>query len=193
MLIDELDPPYLEIARGSIWHRIQLTRARSTSVRINGLNLPPAALAANRFDTPGFSTAYLADSDLTALYETCFRREAMSCPLDYLVKRSLTSFEVIHRLRLVDLSLLAEGYPVLQSQRYVETQALAAKWHRTGLDGIIYSSAQHPGHLGICLFQSALAHVRRRSAVPLVDSTGSRIHQRVVEASSRAVVPIVPA
>lgn len=89
MKFNELRPPVLELAPGQCFHRVQLTRARKTSVRINGLLLAPTGLQAGRFCLPSEATAYLADSEHTALYESVFRRDVHSRSLDDLARRSL--------------------------------------------------------------------------------------------------------
>ncbi|PUE49317.1 hypothetical protein B9Z47_07550 [Limnohabitans sp. 2KL-1] len=67
---------------------MQLTRARKTNVRINGLLLAPAGLQSGRFCLPSEATAYLADSEHTALYESIFRRDVHSRSLDELARKS---------------------------------------------------------------------------------------------------------
>ncbi len=61
MKLQDLHPPIIELAAGQTFHRVQLSRARKTSVRMNGLLLAPIDLMANRFDLPHEATAYLAD------------------------------------------------------------------------------------------------------------------------------------
>jgi hypothetical protein len=78
MKFKDLHPPILELAPGQTFHRVQLTRARKTSVRVNGLLLAPTGLQSGRFCLRAEATAYLADSELTALYESMFRRDVHS-------------------------------------------------------------------------------------------------------------------
>lgn len=100
------------------------------SVRLKGFVLAPAGGLAGRFDLTGEVTAYLADSELTALYESLFRREARNCHWDRLGERALTSFETVESVRLVDLSGIEEQFPVLQSLRYKSTQGFTASCTR---------------------------------------------------------------
>ena len=110
---------------------MQLTRARKTSVRINGLLLAPTGLQSGRFCLPSEPTAYLADSEHTALYESIFRRDAHSRSLDELARKSLVTFATKGRLRLADVRALAEPYPVLQAQRIAITQTFAQECWRS--------------------------------------------------------------
>ncbi len=48
MKFKDLHPPILELAPGQTFHPVQLTRARKTSVRINGLLLAPTGLQSGR-------------------------------------------------------------------------------------------------------------------------------------------------
>lgn len=112
MNLTDLNPPFIELPEHQVWHRIQRTRARSGSVRMRGFILPPAGTLSGRFDLSDETTAYLADGELTALYESLFRREARSCHLDRLKKRTLSSFRTTSRLR-VDLRGLEESFSVL--------------------------------------------------------------------------------
>ena len=139
MKFNELHPPILELAPGQCFHRVQLTRARKTSVRINGLLLAPTGLQTGRFCLPSEATAYLADSEHTALYESVFRRDVHSRSLDDLARRSLVQFLTKGRLRLADLRALAEPYPVLQAQRIAITQAFAQECRAQHLDGVVYA------------------------------------------------------
>ncbi len=70
MKFNELHPPILELAPGQCFHRVQLPRARKTSVRINGLLLAPTGLQTGRFCLHSEATAYFADSEHTALFES---------------------------------------------------------------------------------------------------------------------------
>ena len=61
MKFKDLHPPILELAPSQTFHRVQLTRARKTSVSINGLLLAPTGLQSGRFCLTSEATAYLAD------------------------------------------------------------------------------------------------------------------------------------
>jgi hypothetical protein len=120
MKIKDLLPPILELAPGQTFHRVQLTRARKTSVRINGLLLAPTGLQTGRFCLPSEATAYLADSEHTALYESIFRRDVHSRSLNELACKSLVTFTTKGRLRLADVRALAEPLKPIPAPRSSE-------------------------------------------------------------------------
>ena len=108
--------PTTESPVGLVFHRVQLTKARSDSVKINRMFLPPAGIKAGRFCLQHGISAYLADSSETALYEAIFRRELKtSVALEVLRLKSLASFETKKALKLVDIRGFEEKYPFLQS------------------------------------------------------------------------------
>lgn len=184
----ELNPPVIELPETQTWHRVQRTRATGESLRLNGHVLPPVGLLMNRFDLPDEPTTYLADSDVTALYEAVFRREVHSYRLERLQERSLATFDTTARLRVADLRGLEERHPVLQSARYVFTQEFALDCRRRDLDGVLYASAQHASHGCICLFESGLVKTKRTSTTPLV--RGDQLHRAVVQAAYGSRVAI---
>lgn len=191
MKLQDLHPPIIELAPGQTFHRVQLSRARRTSVRMNGLLLAPIGLMANRFDLPHEATAYLADSQHTALYESRFRREVQSLTLAELMHLSLVQFSTKAPLRLADLRSLAEPYPVLQAQRIGVTQAFAMDCHQHALDGIVYASAQHPQHACFALFEPGIAQLRKQAALPLVKPGTRRLLACVADAARRSGVPLL--
>lgn len=191
MNFKELDPPITDFPPHQIWHRVQRKTARSDSVRINGFVLAPPGGLAGRFDLASEPTAYLGDSEETALYESLFRREARSCHWDRLRQRALARFETLHRLRLVDLRGLEERYPVLQSLRYESTQSFALDCRRQALDGILYASAQHPHHGCVCLFKSGIEKTKRTSSIALVKPGTEQLHKAAVTAAWGSQVPII--
>lgn len=191
MKFNELHPPILELAPGQCFHRVQLTRARKTSVRINGLLLAPTGLQTGRFCLPSEATAYLADSEHTALYESVFRRDVHSRSLDDLARRSLVQFLTKGRLRLADLRALAEPYPVLQAQRIAITQAFAQECRAQHLDGVVYASAQHPNHACIALFASGMAQMKKVASLPLVKPGTRQLLSCVTDAARRSGVPLI--
>ena len=138
-------------------------------MRINGLLLAPTGLQSGRFCLPSEATAYLADSEHTALYESIFRRDVHSRSLADLARKSLVTFATKGRLRLADVRALAEPYPVLQAQRIAITQTFAQECRAQQLDGIVYASAQHPLHACIALFASGMAELKKVSSLPLVN------------------------
>lgn len=118
MNLKELKPPLIELPAGQTFYRVQLLRARSGTVKTNGLLLPPAGVLSGRFCLPDQVTAYLADSADTALFESQFRRDTKSRSLGDLRKRGLLQFTTTQPLRLVDLRPLAEPYPLLLRPAY---------------------------------------------------------------------------
>jgi hypothetical protein len=193
MHLHDLNPPILEIPKLEQWHRVQRIKPISGSIRSNGFVLPPIGLLSNRFDLVGQSTAYLADSPETALYESVFRREARSCSLENLSSRAHLVFETMQRMRFADLRGHEEPFPVLQSMRYEATQFLAQDCVQNGLDGILYASAQHPQHNCLCIFSSGIANMRKVSTTPLVDGASQRLLRAVVNAAHGSRVPILAA
>lgn len=191
MNLTDLNPPFIELPEHQLWHRIQRARARAGSVRVRGFTMAPTGTLSGRFDLEDEATAYLADGELTALYESLFRREARSLHLDRLKERTLTSFRTTARLRLVDLRGLEERFPVLQSLRYESTQAFAADCRRSDAHGVLYASAQHPYHGCVCLFKEGIARMVRVSNISLVQPGTGRLHRSVVLAAHGSQVPIV--
>lgn len=161
MNFKELNPPIIELPAHQIWRRIQRKPARSDSVRLNGFVLAPPGGLAGRFDLADEPTAYLGDSPETALYESLFRREVRSCHWDRLQQRVLSSFETLHRLRLVDLRGLEERYPVLQSLRCDSTQSFALDCRSRTCTA---SSTPRPNTHTTAVFASSRLALRRRSA-----------------------------
>ncbi|QEI08681.1 RES family NAD+ phosphorylase [Pigmentiphaga aceris] len=185
------ETPIVELPAGATWFRVQRIKAISGSVRKRGFILPPAGILAARFDLPDGITAYLADSEPTALYETVFRREATSCTLLQLTERQLVVFTNAKALRLADLRGQEEKYPALHSLRYPVTQDLARRYRVSALDGILFTSAQHATHRCICIFESGIAKMRRGAQIPLVQPGTTRLHRHVLDAAYRSQVPIV--
>jgi hypothetical protein len=191
MKFKDLHPPILELAPGQTFHRVQLTRARKTSVRINGLLLAPTGLQSGRFCLTSEATAYLADSEHTALYESIFRRDVHCRSLDELARKSLVTFITKGPLRLADVRALAEPYPVLQAQRIAITQAFAQECRGQQLDGIVYASAQHPQHACIALFATGMAQMKKVGSLPLVKPGTRQVLTCVTDAARRSGVPLM--
>ncbi|MDP3230760.1 MAG: RES family NAD+ phosphorylase [Acidovorax sp.] len=192
MNLTELNPPFIELPDHQCWHRIQRTSWRKNSVRTRGFILPPFGVPTGRFDLPDEPTAYLADSELTAMYEAIFRRDTRSYTLDQLRERTLISFRTAPGLRLVDVRGLEERYPVLQSLRYESTQGFAADARKAGAQGVMYASAQHPYHSCICLFKRGIASMTKVTNIPLVQPGSDRLHRSVMLAALGSQVAIVP-
>jgi len=191
MNLKELKPPLIELPAGQTFFRVQLLRARPGSVKTNGLLLPPAGVLSGRFCLPDQVTAYLSDSADTALFESLFRRDAVSRSLGDLRKRALLQFITTQPLRLVDLRPLAEPYPLLQSLRVAQTQALARDCFRVNLQGLVYASAQHPQHSCVCLFPSGMTALKRQQRWPLVKTGTRQLVHAVVDAARRSGVPLI--
>ncbi|MGJ7535181.1 MULTISPECIES: RES family NAD+ phosphorylase [unclassified Variovorax] len=184
--------PYVELPLQEPWYRIQRTHALPVSARVNGFILAPAGTLDGRFDLIDDVTAYLADTEETALYETRFRRELMACSLSQLRGYSAVCFKSERRLRLVDLRGMAEKFPGLQSPRHESTQALASECRNAALDGIIYSSAQHPQHVCICLFRQGMPKMKMQSSNPLVEPSTNALRPAVLRAAKGSLLPWVP-
>lgn len=191
MNLKELNPPLTELPAGQTFFRVQLLRARPGSVKLNGLLLPPAGVLSGRFCLPDQVTTYLADSVDTALFESQFRRDTVSRSLADLRNRALLQFTSTKPLRLVDLRPLAEPYPVLQSLRIAQTQALAGECFKAGHHGLIYASAQHPQHACVCLFPDGIAALKRTQQWPLVKLGTRQLLHAVVDAARRSGVPLL--
>jgi hypothetical protein len=191
MNLKDLNPPLTELPAGQTFFRVQLLRARPGSVKLNGLLLPPAGVLSGRFCLPDQLTAYLADSADTALFESQFRRDAVSRSLADLRKRALLQFTTTQPLRLVDLRPLAEPYPLLQSLRIAQTQALARDCFKAGHHGLVYASAQHPQHACIALFPDGIAALKRTQQWPLVKPGTRQLLRNVVDAARRSGVPLL--
>ena len=191
MNLKELKPPLIELPAGQVFFRVQPLRARPDSVKAHGLLLPPAGVLSGRFCLPDQPTAYLADSADTALFESQFRRDAKSRSLNDLRKRALLQFTTTGPLRLVDLRPLAEPYPLLQSVRIEQTQALARECFAAGHSGLIYASAQHPQHACVCLFPNGMAVLKRQHQWPLVKPGTQQLLHAVVDAALRSGVPLL--
>jgi hypothetical protein len=191
MNLKELNPPLTELPAGQIFFRVQLLRGRPGGVKANGLLLPPAGVLSGRFCLPDQVTAYLADSADTALFESQFRRDAVSRSLADLRKRALLQLTTTKPLRLVDLRPLAEPYPLLQSLRIAQTQALAWACFKAGHHGLIYASAQHPQHACVCLFLDGIATLKRTQQWPLVKPGTRQLLHAVVDAARRSGVPLL--
>lgn len=191
MNLKELKPPLIELPAGQVFFRVQLLRARPGTVKANGLLLPPAGVLSGRFCLPDQVTAYLADSADTALFESQFRRDTASRSLGDLRKRALLRFTTTQPLRLVDLRPLAEPYPLLQSLRIAQTQALARDCFKAGLQGLVYASAQHPQHACVCLFPNGITAFKRQQQWPLVKPGTRQLLHAVVDAARRSGVPLL--
>ena len=184
-------PPILEIPAHQVWYRVQRKNGRSDSVRSKGFVLAPPGGLAGRFDLTAEATAYLADSQETALYESLFRREVRSCHLSRIEQRALVTFETVAPVRLADLRGLEERYPVLQSMRFDTSQEFAQGCRQQDLHGVIYASAQHPSHSCLCLFNAGIERTKKQGTTALVQLVTGLLHKAVVLAALGSQVPIL--
>lgn len=191
MNLKDLKPPLIELPAGQTFFRVQVLRARRGTVKTNGLLLAPAGTLSGRFCLPDQVTAYLADSVDTALFESRFRRDTKIRRLEEFQKRALARFVTTSSLRLLDLRQLAESYPLLQSLRYEQTQALAFESFNAGHQGVIYASAQQAEHACICLFPSGIVALKREQQQPLVKPGTRRLLHVVLDAARRSGVPLM--
>ncbi len=186
-----ITPPIIELPAGQNWYRVQLIKALKGSVRSCGFVLPPAGALAGRFDLVDEPVAYLADSELTTLYERFFRRETRAVHLDQLKLRALAMFTATAPLRLADMRALPEQFPVLVSQRYELSQLTARTFRDQGVHGVLYASAQHPEHACLCLFSEGIKRMKRTSQVALIQLSTGALHKAVVLAARGSQVPLL--
>lgn len=97
------------------------------------LHLAPIGSVSGRFDLSGVPCAYLAEAPDTALFETIFRRESTGASVAGLQLRELLAVQIQPELVVGDHRPHATAWPVLQSLRFSETQALAAGVHQAGV------------------------------------------------------------
>lgn len=93
-------------------------------------------------------------------------------------------------MRVADVRGLIEANPVLVSQRYEATQEFAAHCYESGLDGVVYASAQHPQHDCLALFPLALRKCKRLEHSPLVGGA-NQLLRPVVTALRGSMVPLI--
>jgi len=183
--------PIIEIPPQTEIFRTQLIKARTGTIRKNGIKTSPPSMF-GRYSVKDSACAYFADSKFTALLEAHFRRDVAVCNLSALAAREISHFETTQSVRLAYLCGLEEAYPFLQATRYAQTQILAQRFWDAGLDGVQWASVQHPGHSCICLFQRAFGAVKLQSAMPLVNKKRKILLNGAIMAARRAGVVIVP-
>lgn len=146
-----------------------------------------------RFDLPGESVAYGCGTELTALYETDFRREVVTgVSIQRLAQRELVCFHSTDAMSVADLRVHAPRFPVLASLRYSETQELAHEIWSNGYSGIVYSSAQQPGADCFVFFPQVLALLKVWSSAPLVNPANGAFHVSVGRAHDGSRIPVIP-
>ena len=173
------------------WYRVERRTRRRGGTVVYGYSLPPTGLRVGRLDVTVCAVGYFADSPLTTLYETLFRRETAHRTFADVGERHVLRATLRAPLRLLDLCGAEEASPVLVSTRYAETQALALSAHAQGVDGIRYASPQHPSHQCIAVFAPALTKLGIVEKTPLVDSAGLRVHRWVAQAQRGSLVPLI--
>jgi hypothetical protein len=186
--------PTVELPSGIELFRIQYKSANKNSKRINRHILPsPEIIPDNtRFGLDGQNVAYYGGSELTALYETYFRREQnKSISKDILKKRNLIVFKSKSNLRLLDLRGMAADYPFLYSMRYEKTKEISQKCFDAGYDGIIYMSAQHVNHDCYCLYERGMRKLKAIEELPLIDPISDNYLYSIYEASTSSGVLIL--
>jgi RES domain len=178
------------LAPGTALHRVQRSRPAPSTVTIGDVRLPPAGTLAGRFDLPSTHCAAFALRDLTAVYETQARRDALAISITTLGQRELLSVATIPSFQLADLRAHTSQWPLLIAARYAPTQALADDAASKRFEGVIYLSAQE--HLGECvaLFGAAIKGLSTIAKTPL--SVGGRLHHLVAQALIGTMLPLVP-
>lgn len=181
----------IELPESQVFYRVQRKSRRKGSKVIRGMILPPPGILAGRFCLNNGLTAYLGDSPETALYEAIFRRDLRAhVTLDSLCAKELRTYRSNKILRLVDIRGAEEKYPFLHSMRIQHTQEFAHRCFNDGFDGIIYSSAQHPFHECICLFENGAKKMAFVEAMPLVNQGKDQLLRVVVQAALRSAIEI---
>lgn len=182
--------PTFDLLAPSALFRIQRSRARSGTVRIGRLLLPPSDLLSGRFDVAGVPVGYFAEAPDTAAYESLARRETASLSFQTIASRSLLCVQASCTLTLLDLRQHASSWPVLQSLRLAHTQELAADAHAHGFAGIVYCSAQQHGMASFALFGDALASLKSAWLQRLVEPGTGNLHSVIAAALKGSQVPL---
>lgn len=180
-----------KLARGQSLFRIQRAAVIGAAVTRGPLNLAPVSSLSGRFDLEGLPCAYLAEAPDTALFEAVFRRESTGVSVSAIRRRELLAVESQSEQVVGDLRPHAMSWPVLQSLRFSETQALAAEVYQAGFSGLIYRSAQHYTHDCVILFDPDDASMKELWRSELVNRQGA-INKWVADAARRSCVPLVP-
>lgn len=182
--------PY-PLAPGQSLFRVQRAAVIGSAVARGPLHLAPIGSLSGRFDLAAAPSAYLAEAPDTALFESVFRRESTGVSMASLQLRELLAVQTHSELILGDLRPHATAWPVLQSLRSSETQALATEAHRAGFKGLICRSAQHFAQDCVVLFDPDSAAMKQLWRVALANRHGS-VNKWVADAARRSRVPLVP-
>ena len=178
-------------AASTIW-RIQRSRARSGSVAIGAIRLPPTGLMLGRFDLVTEPVGYFAETAETAIHETLTRRETTGLPFKGIAARAILCVQTKANLRLLDLRPHTTQWPVLQALRYAATQGLADTARKAGFDGLVYHSAQQYDRDCYALFGNALSKTKLVYRHPLVEPGTGNLHRALVTAVTGSMVPVLP-
>ncbi|MGL4230914.1 MAG: RES family NAD+ phosphorylase [Casimicrobium sp.] len=188
----------------STLYRIQFSSPRAGSLLVNDHILARniAAERVGRFDPKAGAVAYFTLNDHTALYETLCRRDQKFLAVEDALARSLIEVKLTERLRLVDARESANDFPALVSIRFDVSQAIADSAIERDCDGVLYTSAQHPGHSCIALFGDAIESLIATKITPLAIKQASggkstrkkkvRFHPVLVDAMQRADLKFAP-
>lgn len=187
--LEHLSPHRL--AQGQSLYRTQRAAVTGAAIARGPLHLAPIRALSGRFDVVGVPCAYLAEAPDTALFEATFRRESTGVSVTALQLRELLAVQTQHEVVLGDLRPHAAAWPVLQSLRWSETQALAAEVYKAGFSGLIYRSAQHFGQDCVVLFDPPSGLTAELWRVALANAQGA-VNKWVADAVRRSLVPLVP-
>lgn len=179
------------LAQGQSLFRTQRAAVAGGTLARGPLHLAPVGSLSGRFDLAGVPCAYLAEEPDTALFEAIFRRESTGVSVAALQLRELLAVQTRVEVVLGDLRPHAAAWPVLQSLRFSETQALAEEAYQAGLGGFIYRSAQHFSQDCVVLFDPDRAATKELWRVALANRQGL-VNRWVADATRRSRVPLVP-
>lgn len=182
--------PY-SLAKGQSLFRTQRASVVGAAIARGPLHLAPVHSLSGRFDLADVPCAYLAEAPDTALLVAVFRRECTGVSVAALQLRELLAVQTHTEIVLGDLRPHTTGWPVLQSLRFSETQALAAEVHQAGFNGLIYRSAQHFAQDCVVLFDPDSAATKQLWRVALANREGA-VNKWVADAARRSRVPLVP-
>lgn len=184
--------PSFDLLAPQALYRVQRRRARAGSVKIGRLLLPPADLVSGRFDVKGVHVAYFGEKPETALFEALCRREATALSMKEIDMRTLLCVQTTRLLKLLDLRLHAQSWPVLQSLRFHHTQGLAREAYDQGFAGIVYRSAQQYGMDCYALFGESSRSLRTLWLEPLTEQGTGNLHISLAAALVGSQVTLAP-
>ena len=193
MKLSELQfAPEHELPRHSVLFRIQRRVSRPGTAAFGVVRVAPRGNQSGRFSLVDCEVGYFAEAGETAAYEALARRESEArVSLATLPNRVLLTLTVVRPVRLLDLRPHASVWPVLQSERYAETQELAAGGCNNGFEGIIFRSAQQHGADCYALFGDSMKALRLVLKEPLALSDGI-LHKAVITALRGSKVRVDP-